>query len=495
MKRLLTILSLIFININTTKAANYIWPIDESNANETKIEYGYGKRTYDSHSYDKTYNYAPYEEEYSNYENHYGVDIIGIKGHTYDVVSVVDGTVLTTSLDQLYRPGLNFPDRNKRQSSFDGGGYGNYVVIREDQTGICFLYGHLKANTIILKNNDKVKKGQKIGTMGSSGDSGHMHLHFEVRPSANDVIPNYNSGGHKNLVITTLYGLETKNPVDYIGSEPPRKQIEEPIETPEENIEKNNTTPAKIEKITYEERQTYGKIDIEFDKEVRFLENPTLNVKIGNETKQANYIGSQDYKTHTFTIGYNQFDVITEGEIKISLAGGKIVDKTDNKTEANYNIIDKVIGILKPYKITNVVKTISPYGLGDIDNDGTIDSADASQILALLKKIQQNQELTQTEKQKLSKADVNRDRVVDKTDAEIVMEYYVEGINEPTTTKQQEIQILDLNNDNTISNIDYYILIENINSNNTLYDLNKDKKINQDDITYFKYILKKYGSR
>ena len=55
----LLLFSIIFLTSkNIIKAADYIWPIDEKNAYETRIEYGYGKRSYDSKAYDMLYNYA-----------------------------------------------------------------------------------------------------------------------------------------------------------------------------------------------------------------------------------------------------------------------------------------------------------------------------------------------------------------------------------------------------------------------------------------------------
>jgi len=46
------------------------------------------------------------------------------------------------------------------------------------------MYGHLKNQSSIgLKVGDKVKKGQKIASIGTSGSSFFPHLHFEVRNS------------------------------------------------------------------------------------------------------------------------------------------------------------------------------------------------------------------------------------------------------------------------------------------------------------------------
>lgn len=56
-------------------------------------------------------------------------------------------------------------------------GYGNCIKI-EHKGGFVTLYGHMaKLNAAV---GDKVKKGGKIGIMGSTGDSTGQHLHFEV---------------------------------------------------------------------------------------------------------------------------------------------------------------------------------------------------------------------------------------------------------------------------------------------------------------------------
>ena len=479
---------LLFVNIKMVKAADYIWPIKETNAYETYIEYGYGVRTYDSKAYDMKYNYAPYEGIYTRQENHYGVDITGIKGNTYNVVSVVDGTVLTTSLDQYVNPSLGHINRTQRNSSFDGGGYGNYIVIKENSTGLCFLYAHLQANSVTLRNGDRVTKGQVIGTMGSSGDSGHMHLHFEVRLNQN-----YTTTG-KNLIITTKYGLETLDPTKYIGTKAPEKPVEQTVEPKEVKEVKENKKEIKEEKtvdnkkatvtnVSYEGYKDFGKLVVTLDKEL--TNAPKIDILISNEGHDAHFIG-KDGNKYIYTVVYSDFDITTYGKIIMAMPS----------TELN-NMAYQEIGYLNEYTVAQTYEDSYYYRLGDVNKDGRIDAVDASQTLSLYSKISAGKTLTAEEEDQKTRADMNKDGYVNSIDASLILNYYANMSTGWTLTKQEKIIRCDLTGDHIINNADYDIINSMVKSGayNEKYDLNKDGKVNSLDESFFKDVLREYGSR
>ncbi len=66
------------------------------------------------------------------------------------------------------------------------GGYGNLVELNHGR-GIQTRYGHLAS--ILVAAGTKVKRGQLIGLMGSTGRSTGNHLHYEVRLDGHAVNP------------------------------------------------------------------------------------------------------------------------------------------------------------------------------------------------------------------------------------------------------------------------------------------------------------------
>lgn len=238
----------LFIKADKSWAYEYIWPVGGNNANETYKDYDFygkaGSAPYKDGKSGREYKVDntlwPNEQSYyAACESHYGMDITGVNGHTYKVVSVCNGTVIGTSGTRADGAGVNFVDRNRRQSSRDGGGYGNYILIQETSTGRCFLYGHLRGGTLTVKKGDSVSAGQEIATMGSSGDSGHMHLHFEIRKDRASTVKETIYGYHYLVNTTSNTNLD---PEEYIGSKP---DVHSPVED------------KKMVKISKEEAKLY----------------------------------------------------------------------------------------------------------------------------------------------------------------------------------------------------------------------------------------------
>lgn len=65
-------------------------------------------------------------------------------------------------------------------------GYGNYTMLRH-VNGYETGYGH--QSKIVVKPGDKVRQGQIIGYVGSTGNSTGNHLHFEIKINGNFVDP------------------------------------------------------------------------------------------------------------------------------------------------------------------------------------------------------------------------------------------------------------------------------------------------------------------
>lgn len=64
-------------------------------------------------------------------------------------------------------------------------GWGSYIIIRHSD-GTYSFYSHL--SKISVSVNQKINQGQTIGTIGSTGNSTGLHLHFEIWDSAKRTI-------------------------------------------------------------------------------------------------------------------------------------------------------------------------------------------------------------------------------------------------------------------------------------------------------------------
>jgi hypothetical protein len=107
---------------------------------------------------------SPYHDDINNYENWYvyGQDVFAVSSG--QVVYVNDG------MPDQFPVGTITGDINQYNSG------GNSVII---STAVGFtIYSHFKLNSVLVKMGQNVKKGELIGKVGNSGNSGAPHLHF-----------------------------------------------------------------------------------------------------------------------------------------------------------------------------------------------------------------------------------------------------------------------------------------------------------------------------
>lgn len=75
-----------------------------------------------------------------------------------------------------------------KQAGNAGNGYGNYVILNHGY-GYETLYGHMVK--VKIKNGTRVKRGEIIGYVGSTGKSTGPHCHYEVHKNGRPIDPVY----------------------------------------------------------------------------------------------------------------------------------------------------------------------------------------------------------------------------------------------------------------------------------------------------------------
>lgn len=120
---------------------------------------------------------------------HKGIDIAGSASR-----SIYGATVVAVDDGVVFRAFSGCPhDYGKLRSCGCGGGYGNHIMIRHTYmiNGKIVIkisiYGHL--SRVCVSSGQTVKKGQKIGEVGSTGHSTGPHLHFQTKFNGVDYNP------------------------------------------------------------------------------------------------------------------------------------------------------------------------------------------------------------------------------------------------------------------------------------------------------------------
>ena len=99
---------------------------------------------------------------------HKGTDMYSSSGYGHPLVAVQDGYIRKKTVN-----------------------LGGIVVYLYDDAGYRYYYAHLQGYPAGLDEGQRVSKGQVIGFMGSSGNAGSPHLHFQLHPGGGAAVNPY----------------------------------------------------------------------------------------------------------------------------------------------------------------------------------------------------------------------------------------------------------------------------------------------------------------
>ena len=210
---------------------------------------------------------------YSSY--HKAVDIVGNNNTVDDVVAISDGKV------EMVVKNVKYTNHNTKGTAT----YGNFVKLKHEN-GQKSLYAHLKYGSVDVSNGQAVSKGEKIGTMGQTGNAYGTHLHFEVRNADES----------------------RENPNDYLNG---TKTLDTKKEEPKE----------EIKQIIKDENENKAEIKEEINS------NPKAIIENENTTNEINY-QNNNLTTNNSNISNNNTS-ITPNETTLenkNYQGGSIVD-------------------------------------------------------------------------------------------------------------------------------------------------------------------------
>lgn len=191
---------------------SYWWPIGST---ETTTENGI---LFAKGEPENTVVTSEYGDSEDRNHSHKGLDIANYTGNNVtNIIASKSGEVIYPTSEAQTKYDSNGCINCERSS--DGGGYGNYVMIKHSD-GNYTIYAHMAQDSITVRAGDTVSQGQVIGKMGSSGNSTGTHLHFEMRigSDSSDATENprnyvdeentrplsYGGGSSFSLVSTTL---------------------------------------------------------------------------------------------------------------------------------------------------------------------------------------------------------------------------------------------------------------------------------------------------
>ena len=116
---------------------------------------------------------------------HYGIDF-GMPEGT-DIFSIADGEVVSIGNSCPWNDGFVGNTCGVEQGYT---GAGNFVYYKFEQDGSTYYVMNAHMKNVNVASGEHITKGQKIGTVGNSGNSTGSHLHFEIHKDSTAIASN-----------------------------------------------------------------------------------------------------------------------------------------------------------------------------------------------------------------------------------------------------------------------------------------------------------------
>ena len=257
-------------------------------------------------------NYVAITQEFKK-GKHFGIDLgwnSQFGGPNQPIYAAQDGEVVAT-----------------KDNDYSGKSWGNYVKLYHGDN-IYTLYGHMN-HGLCVKKGQKVKMGDLLGYMGTTGVSTGNHLHYEI----------YDGGASTSYRIdpqplTYVYEGQdvskgSKDKVLYYAEEP-KKELKSIDEVAQEVLEgKYGNNPERKEKLIaegYDYSEVQGKVN-------ELVKERNAKIKEDNETKEEKTI-----LEYTIVKG----DTLSKIAVKFDTTVEKLVELNDIKDPDKIYVGDKI---------------------------------------------------------------------------------------------------------------------------------------------------------
>jgi hypothetical protein len=190
-------------------------------------------------------------------QNHQAIDIVSSDHQETDIIALDSGNVQAVV--------SNIKGTNHKSKGLAT--YGNYVQVKQND-GKTALYAHMKYGSVRVNEGENIDKGEKLGTIGETGNAYGTHLHLEIK-NQNNV--------KENPIIslnTTQNTNETQNTQETKNENIPKNESINNQSIPQTNTDINIKQDTQVSQQNIQPTQTNSQ-PITSQKTVnQFLSNP-----------------------------------------------------------------------------------------------------------------------------------------------------------------------------------------------------------------------------